>query len=50
LKSFPRRGRATDRVDIRELVLTRYPYTIIYEIADAEVRILAVFHQAQNRP
>ena len=34
---------------VREFILTRYPYVLVYEILDEEVRILAVFHHRQQR-
>lgn len=34
----------------RELILSRYPYVLAYRIENDEGRILAVYHQAQNRP
>lgn len=49
LQRSPHLGRAT-RENKRELILSRYPYILVYEIANEEVRILAVFHQSQDRP
>ncbi len=34
---------------MREFILTRYPYTLVYENLDDEVRVLAVFHHRQQR-
>jgi addiction module RelE/StbE family toxin len=49
LRESPRLGRAS--LDgKRELILSRYPYILVYEVSDDEVRILAVFHQSQDRP
>lgn len=50
LERSPRLGKATDSDATRELVLARYPYVLVYQLVDGEVRILAVYHQAQNRP
>lgn len=50
LATFAERGRPSDRVGVRELILSRHPYVIVYELVGQEVRILAVFHQAQDRP
>ncbi|MBC7768345.1 MAG: type II toxin-antitoxin system RelE/ParE family toxin [Phycisphaerales bacterium] len=50
LQSSPWLGRATQSDETRELILSRYPYVLVYEIGAGEVRILAVFHQSQNRP
>jgi plasmid stabilization system protein ParE len=50
LAKSPRLGRAIDSDTTRELILVRYPYVLVYQLVDHEVRILAVFHQSQNRP
>ena len=50
LARSPRLGRAIDTDATRELILPRYPYVLVYQLVDKEVRILAVFHQAQARP
>ncbi len=50
LATSPRLGRAVDTETTRELILSRYPYVLVYQLVDDEIRILAVFHQAQNRP
>jgi toxin ParE1/3/4 len=51
LETSPRLGKPiVERPGARELILSRYPYVLVYEIEDEEVRILAVFHQSQNRP
>lgn len=34
----------------RELILSRYPYNIIYRIARAKVRIVRVIHQSRQFP
>ena len=33
----------------RRLVITRTPYIVLYQVADDELRVEAVFHAAQNR-
>ncbi len=51
LETSPHLGRpAMGREGVRELTISRYPYVLVYEIANEELRILAVVHQAQNRP
>lgn len=50
LGDWPRIGRTHGNEDFRELIITRFPYVVVYEIAEEEVRVLAVFHQAQQRP
>lgn len=49
LETSPELGRAVDGAFF-ELVLSRYPYILVYEIAGEEVRILAIFHHRQQRP
>ncbi len=49
LQRAPRLGRASLEGK-RELILSRYPYVLVYRIEEDEVRILAVFHQSQDRP
>lgn len=48
LANFPMLG-ATWRGRIRRLPLRRFPYSIVYDLRDSEVRILAVAHQ-RRRP
>jgi len=50
LETSPSLGKATSKTGVREFVLTRYPYLLVYELAGDEVRILAVFHHRQRRP
>jgi toxin ParE1/3/4 len=50
LETSPRLGKPiVERPGARELILSRYPYVLVYEIEDDEVHILAVFHQSQDR-
>lgn len=49
LETSPELGRASPEPGVRELILARYPYILAYEIIESEVRILAVFHHAQQR-
>lgn len=48
LTLFPRRGRPGLIPGTRELVAVT-PYIIVYEVAEAEVTILRVWHGAQDR-
>ena len=48
LETSPELGRAVED-GTRELVLSRYPYVLVYEIADDEVHIIALFHHSQKR-
>jgi toxin ParE1/3/4 len=49
LEASPELGVASPEPGLREFILTRYPYVLIYEIVGDEIRVLAVFHQSQNR-
>jgi len=48
LKAFPHRGRAGTEPGTRELVAV-HPYVIVYDIGRNEVKILRVWHGAQQR-
>ena len=50
LRDFPLLGHAGRRAGARELVITRYPYLIIYRLDAKKVRILAVVHQSRKHP
>lgn len=48
LETLPYLGRLGVRPDTRELVLSKYPYIIVYEILGERVNILRVWHGSQN--
>ena len=48
LAEQPGIGMRTDDPAVRRLVLTPYPYLVFYEVADAEVLILAIRHAARD--
>jgi addiction module RelE/StbE family toxin len=48
LSEWPRRGRPGRIAGTRELVFV-WPYVIVYEVEDDTVRILRVWHGAQDR-
>jgi plasmid stabilization system protein ParE len=48
LLAFPMIGHEGKRPGTRELVLQKYPYTIIYRLTADKVRIVAVVHQRQR--
>lgn len=50
LRTFPMLGHVGRRAGTRELVITRYPYLIIYRLDAKKVRILAVVHQSRKNP
>ena len=43
-------GHEGKRAGTRELVITKYPYTIIYRLTADKVRIVAVTHQSRKHP
>lgn len=46
----PYRGRPGQRVGTRELIIAEFPaYIVVYRVADAEIRILQVWHGRQDR-
>jgi addiction module RelE/StbE family toxin len=49
LVEFPNRGRPTEIVSIRELIVPRTPFLLVYRVTETEVQILKVLHGAQNR-
>lgn len=49
LETSPELGMPSPESGLREFILTRYPYLLVYEMIDNEVRILAVFHHRQMR-
>lgn len=49
LEASPELGFTCPEPGMREFILTRYPYILVCEIADDEVRILAVFHHRRKR-
>lgn len=49
LGDFPMMGRTGEIAGTRELVLTKFPYTIIYRLTSSKVFIVAVLHQSQEQ-
>lgn len=50
LINFPMIGHEGKRAGTRELVITKYPYTIIYRLTSEKIRIVAVVHQSRQYP
>ena len=50
LADFPALGHVGKRAGTRELVLSKYPYTIIYRLALKKINIVAVVHQSRRHP
>lgn len=47
---FPLTGRIPKPGAPRELVFTRYPYNLIYQVTSTKVRIVRVIHQSRMFP
>ena len=47
---FPMLGREGRNPGTRELVLDRYPYTLVYRLTSTKVKVLAVLHQSRQYP
>ena len=50
LKRYPYVGRSGRDSGTRELVIGKTPYIVAYEVHEAEVRIVMIWHGAQDRP
>jgi len=50
LNRFPMRGRVGRKLRTRELVVTGYPFLIIYRVQKGTVEVLRLLHGAQNWP
>ena len=48
LQEWPYHGRATEKENVRRLVVMNYPYVLYYRVGD-DVLILTVMHTAQER-
>lgn len=50
LPLFPRSGRVGRVAGTRELVVSKTPYIVVYEIVDEQVNILSILHTSQSWP
>ncbi|WP_081714730.1 type II toxin-antitoxin system RelE/ParE family toxin [Asticcacaulis sp. AC466] len=50
LVDFPESGRPGRFPGTRELIVTGYPFTVVYRIVEDTIRIIRVLHQAQQWP
>ena len=50
LEMFPTSGRTGAAQDTRELMLSPYPLTVVYEVYNEAVVVLRVYHQRQKWP
>ena len=50
LADDPEIGKLGRNAGTRELILKRYPYTIVYRLTVSKVRIVAVVHQSRQYP
>lgn len=49
LQEWPYQGRATEKENVRRLVVSTFPYAVYYLVRDGEVVILTVRHTARDR-
>lgn len=49
LEASPFLGKATSRLNVRQFVLSKFPYILIYKVLGDEVHILSVRHHRQKR-
>lgn len=47
LAEQPMIGHTRQRSGTRQMVMPKYPYTIVYRVSASKVRIVAVYHQRQ---
>jgi toxin ParE1/3/4 len=47
---FPNRGRSGKKEGTRELVLSRLPYVVVYQIEDEVIHVVRILHGAQKWP
>ncbi len=50
IRNFPSIGHVGKRKGTRELVLQKYPYTIVYRLTPKKIGIVAVLHQSRQYP
>jgi toxin ParE1/3/4 len=50
LTKFPQIGREGRRAGTRELISTRYPYIVVYNIKPKFVEIISILHTARKYP
>ena len=50
LRTLPMLGHVGKCPGTRELVLARFPYTLVYRLAPAKISIAAVLHQSRQYP
>lgn len=50
LEAFPGMGRPSLKPDVREVMITRYPFLVPYRLVNEEIQILRVMHQRAEHP
>lgn len=50
LETYPGMGRPSLVPDVREVVITRYPYIAPYRYKNGEIQVLRVIHQRCEQP
>jgi plasmid stabilization system protein ParE len=48
LRGFPMLGHVGQREGTRELVMTQYPYSLVYRLTPKKIGIVAVVHQSRK--
>jgi len=48
LETFPMLGKTGEVAGTRELIISKYPYTLIYRLTTDKVRVIAVLNQSQT--
>jgi len=50
LETFTGLGRPSQSPDVRELILSKFPFIVPYRLAHGEVQLLRILHQRTERP
>ncbi len=48
LEVFPDRGRGSDLLNFRELIVVGTPYVLVYQVVGETVEIASIWHTSQN--
>jgi len=50
VRDFPFSGREGALTGTRELVMTRYPFTLVYRVKEETLTVLRMYHQSKRWP